>query len=36
MPRIKVILAHPLLEHSPADRALADAARAASVEVRDL
>ena len=36
MPRILVILAHPQLEHSRANRALADAARAADVEVRDL
>ena len=36
MPRILEILAHPQLEHSPADRALADAARAAGVEVRGL
>ena len=36
MPRILVILAHPQLEHSCANRALADAARAADVEVRDL
>ena len=36
MTRILVILAHPQLEHSRANRALADAARAADVEVRDL
>jgi glutathione-regulated potassium-efflux system ancillary protein KefF len=36
MPRILVILAHPQLEHSRANRALADAARAAGIEVRDL
>ena len=36
MPRILVILAHPQLEHSRANRALADAARSAGVEVRDL
>lgn len=36
MPRILVILAHPQLEHSRANRALADAARAAGVPVRDL
>lgn len=36
MPRILVILAHPQLEHSRANRALADAARAAGIELRDL
>jgi glutathione-regulated potassium-efflux system ancillary protein KefF len=36
MPRTLVILAHPQLEHSRANRALADAARAAGIELRDL
>ena len=36
MPRTLVILAHPQLEHSRANRALAESARAAGVEVRDL
>lgn len=36
MPRILVILAHPQFEHSRANRALADAARAAGIELRDL
>ena len=36
MPRILVLLAHPQLEHSRANRALADAARGAGIELRDL
>jgi len=36
MPRIQVLLAHPQLEHSRANRALADAAGKAGVGVRDL
>lgn len=35
-PRILVLLAHPQLEHSRVNRALADAARAAGIAVRDL
>ncbi|MBL8350663.1 MAG: NAD(P)H-dependent oxidoreductase [Burkholderiaceae bacterium] len=36
MPRILVLLAHPQLEHSRVNRALADAARGAGAELRDL
>ena len=36
LPRMLVILADPQREHSQANRALADAARAAGAEVRDL
>lgn len=36
MPRILVLLAHPQLEHSRVNLALADAARSAGAELRDL